>query len=140
MRSFVYHIQINVSNKEKSFLFYKDLLTYLGYKVKTEAKWGLGMTNGKTDLWVIATSEKYKGNSYHRKQTGLNHISFGVEKKNDVDKFTEEFLKTRKIKPIYDSPREFREYTEGYYAVFFEDPDRIKLEVTYVPGFEGMTK
>ena len=29
------------------------------------------------------------------------------------------------------SPVEFPEYHVGYYAVFFEDSDRIKLEVVY---------
>lgn len=33
----------------------------------------------------------------------------------------------------YDTPREFPEYTRGYCAVFFEDPDRLKLEIAYVP-------
>jgi len=26
------------------------------------------------------------------------------------------------------------QYAAGYYGVFFEDPDRLKLEVAYVPG------
>ena len=30
-------------------------------------------------------------------------------------------------------PRDFPEYSPGYYAVFFEDPDRLKLEVAHVP-------
>ena len=42
-------------------------------------------------------------------------------------------MRPRRIAPLYDSPREYPEYRPGYYAVFFEDPDRLKLEVTYVP-------
>lgn len=34
---------------------------------------------------------------------------------------------------ILDPPREY-DYTPGYYAVFFTDPDGIKLEVVHVPG------
>ncbi len=137
MKSFVYHFQINVSKKGKSFKFYKDLLGYLGYEKIMEGDFDFGMTNGLTDFWIVKTQDKFKRNKFHRKNTGLNHISFGVSSKENVDKFVKEFLVPRKIKPLYDSPREYKEYTKGYYAVFFEDPDRIKLEITYIPGFEG---
>ncbi len=136
MKSFVYHIQINVSAKKKSFDFYKDLLGVLGYKKIMEGDWGFGMGNGSTDIWIDNTQTKYKKNKFHRKNTGLNHIAFGVSSKKDVDKFMEKFLEPRDIKPLYDSPREYPEYTKDYYAVFFEDPDRIKIEVAYIPGFE----
>lgn len=137
MKSFLYHIQINVSDKKKSFDFYTDLLGVLGYKKLMEEKFTLGLTNGLTDVWLVKTSDKYKKNKFHRKNTGLNHLAFGVSSKEDVDKLVKEFLEPRGIKPLYDSPREYPEYIKGYYAVFFEDPDRVKLEVTYIPGFEG---
>lgn len=35
--------------------------------------------------------------------------------------------------PFHGTPREFPDYRPGYYAVFFEDPDRLKLEVAHVP-------
>ncbi len=135
MKSFVYHIQISVSDSTKSFSFYKDLLGYLDYKISCEDETTLGMANGTCDVWVIQTDENYKENKYHRKNVGLNHIALGVYSKDDVDKFVEEFLKPRNINPLYNSPKEFKEYQEGYYAVYFEDPDRIKLEVVYIPRF-----
>lgn len=140
MNSFIYHIQINVSDKGKSFGFYKDLLKYLGYNFVYEGKDDFGMTNGGTDIWVIETAKKHKEAGYHRKRTGVNHICFGVGSKEEVDKFKDEFLSSRKIATLYNSPKEYPEYTEGYYAVFFEDPDRIKLEITYIPGFENRVR
>ena len=35
---------------------------------------------------------------------------------------------------ILDPPQAFPQYTEGYYAVFFLDPDGIKLELAHTPG------
>ncbi len=136
MRSFLYHIQINVSDKDKSFGFYKDFLKCLGYEFIYEGENDFGMTNGGTDFWIVETSKEHKKVGFHRKRTGINHISFGVASREEVDKFINKFLTPRGIKPLYDSPREYPEYTKGYYAVFFEDPDRIKIEVTYIPGFE----
>ena len=92
MKSFVYHIEIRVSDSEVSFIFYKNFLGYLDYKVSLEGETTLGMTNGTCDVWVIQAEDKYKGNKYQRKNVGLNHISFGVYSKEEVDKFVKEFL------------------------------------------------
>lgn len=126
------HIQINVSNKKESFPFYKKLLTYLGYTVILEDDEHLGMGNGYTEIWLNEASEKFKPNNYHRKNIGVNHLAFSVSKEDDVGKFCKEFLIPNKIKPLYNSPKKFPEYTEKYYAVFFEDPDRIKLEIVFL--------
>ena len=53
------------------------------------------------------------------------------------DRFREEFLAPRRLPALYETPREFPEYRPGYYAVFFEDPDRLKLEVVHIPGRPG---
>ena len=37
-----------------------------------------------------------------------------------------------RLRALYGTPREFPEYRPGYYAVFFEDPDRLKLEIVHV--------
>jgi hypothetical protein len=38
------------------------------------------------------------------------------------------FLEPRAIKPLYSGPKPY-DYTPGYYAVYFEDPSRLKIEV-----------
>ena len=136
MKSFVYHIQINVADKNISFPFYKELLGYLDYEVMFEDEKVLGLGNSDTDIWLVQTDTKFVGNKFHRKNTGVNHISFGLESKENVDKFVSEFLKPKGIKFLYETPKEFPEYGKGYYAVYFEDPDRIKLEVAYNPEFK----
>jgi len=34
---------------------------------------------------------------------------------------------------ILDAPAEYPEYAPGYYAVFFADPDGLKLEFVHTP-------
>jgi catechol-2,3-dioxygenase len=133
MKSSVYHIHLNVSNSKKSLPFYKGLLDYLGYRIIDESQEHIGASNATTDIWVIQAERKYKNRPFHRKEVGLNHISFRVGSKNAVDNFAQHFLGRRKIKTLYDSPRLFPQYRKGYYAVYFEEPDRIKLEVVYIP-------
>jgi len=75
--------------------FYKGLLSYLGYKIVDESREHIGESNGTNDIWVIQAEQKYKNRPFHRKEVGLNHISFRVESKNDVDKFTQHFLRRK---------------------------------------------
>ncbi len=133
MKVSVYHIQLNVSYPKISLPFYKKLFSYLEYKIIDESNEHIGVSNGNTDFWIIATDKKYLDKKFHRKATGLNHISFRVNSKEEVDKFVSDFLNRNKIKTLYDGPKHFPEYSKGYYAVFFEDPDRIKLEIAYIP-------
>jgi catechol 2,3-dioxygenase-like lactoylglutathione lyase family enzyme len=133
MKTSLYHLQINISDPQKSFPFWKDLFTYLKYKIVDESPEHIGASNGTTDFWLIATEEKHKAAPFHRKQTGLNHLAFKASSKEEVDQFVNEFLKPKGIQPLYETPKEFPEYHTGYYAVFFEDPDRIKIEVVYIP-------
>ena len=126
------HLQIYVSDREKSFPFYKELLRHLGYKIVDETKTHIGMRNSPTDIWLKETPQENKKNKYNRRNTGVNHIAFKVSKKEDVDTFCKEFLTPQGINTLYNSPKRFPEYTKKYYAVFFEDPDKIKLEVVYL--------
>ena len=34
---------------------------------------------------------------------------------------------------ILDAPAEYPDYARGYYAVFFADPDGLKLELVHMP-------
>lgn len=34
---------------------------------------------------------------------------------------------------VLDAPAEYPQYSEGYYAVFFTDPDGLKLEYVFKP-------
>lgn len=131
MKSKIAHIYLYVSDLEKSYEFYKQLLEYLDYKELTKQDWGFAFIKDGTSFWFEQTPEDHLQDGYHRRRTGLNHIAFRVNSKEEVDKFYSDFLKGTDIKVLYDSPKPWPEYEEEYYAVYFEDPDRIKLEVAF---------
>jgi len=107
------------------------MLTYLGFGTLDEWDGGFGMGKDGFGFWIVVTEEKYQINKFHRKGTGVNHVAFLAESKEAVDKFHQEFLKPRAIKTLYNTPKLFPEYRSDYYAVYFEDLDRIKLEVVF---------
>ncbi|MFK7904697.1 MAG: VOC family protein [Chitinophagales bacterium] len=126
-RGIVHHIELYVSNLQKTSEFWGWLLTQLGYQKYQEWDEGVSYKLLDTYLVFVQTEEKYLDVAYHRKRTGLNHLAFHVESREVVDEFTNQ-LKERGIEILYANKHPFAG-GENYYAVFFEDPDRIKVEL-----------
>ena len=114
------HISIRVRDYKKSKAFYGKLFTFLGFEISDEYPGTIGWTNGKTRYW-IAEAEGRK--SYKIGDVGLHHYAFELRSRRDVDAL-QAFLEKEKVSIV--DPAD--EYYEDYYAVFFLDPDGIKLE------------
>ncbi len=127
------HLHINVSDIEISGPFYDKLLKYFGFETldKSEDHWWWH-NRGRNTFGIEQTDNKYLKSKFHRRQTGLNHIAFRAETKKAVDEFYNKFLLRNKVPILYGRPRKYPKYHESYYAVFFEDPDRIKLEFMWI--------
>jgi glyoxylase I family protein len=67
---------------------------------------------------------------YDRYAVGVHHVAFKAPSREAVDE-RYEWLK-RQGAEIESPPREY-DYVPGYYAVFFYDPDGIKLEIVHKP-------
>ena len=114
------HISIRVSNYEKSKAFYGRLFEYLGFEISDEYPSTIGWTNGKTRYWIAPA----EGRKRHRiGDVGLHHYAFELRSRKDVDAL-QSFLEKEGVRIV--DPAD--EYYEDYYAVFFLDPDGIKLE------------
>ncbi|MDG7009098.1 MAG: VOC family protein [Nitrososphaerota archaeon] len=136
MKGQVYHIEINVSNFEISSKFYEALLAWLGYREIASHKTWAGWGNGSCSVWVTRSFGEHVRHGYHRRRVGLNHIAFHADSRKMVDEFHDKFLRPKGSSVLYGGPRERPEYSKGYYPVYFEDPDRIKLELVYTPPSE----
>jgi catechol 2,3-dioxygenase-like lactoylglutathione lyase family enzyme len=114
------HISIRVSDYATSRKFYSKLFTFLGFEISEDYGSTIGWTNGKTRYW-IAEAEGRK--SHKIGDVGLHHYAFELRNRKDVDAL-QVFLKDERVRIV--DPAD--EYYEDYYAVFFLDPDGIKLE------------
>ncbi len=133
-RGNIQHIEINVSNLDRSKAFYQDFLAWLGYRWILDEKEVTGWGNSDVQIFLVSCGEHFRESGFHRKRVGLNHIAFRAKSKADVDKFHDQFLVPRRTTVLYGGPKEYPEYGKGYYAVYFEDPDRIKLEFVHGVG------
>jgi catechol 2,3-dioxygenase-like lactoylglutathione lyase family enzyme len=132
MKSAIGHIGINLSSDAEPFAFWQDLLAFLEFEIQPDGN-HFDAADGHTSLCVQVTKPGFQAPGFHRKRTGLGHIAFQVDSADMVDEFVSEFLEPRQIEPLYGGAKAYPDYTPGYYAVYFEDPDRIKVEVVY-PG------
>ena len=134
MAAGVHHIDLVVSSIERSLPFYRDLLGPLGYVGISEVEGERGETIYY--LWGPSTSlglreaQSEREQPVDRYEVGLHHLAFDAVARSAVDERAE-WLVARGAE-IESGPKEYA-YQLGYYAVFFYDPDGIKLEIVHVP-------
>lgn len=132
VKSLLSHFDLNVSDYKKSVLFYDQILLPLGWKKINSTRLYTAYTDGVLKLVLCPTEERFRDAGFHRKRVGLNHIAFSVPSRAAVDQFFNDVLKPSGIELLYsDKPTG----DDEYYAVFFEDPDRVKLEIVYAPNY-----
>jgi catechol 2,3-dioxygenase-like lactoylglutathione lyase family enzyme len=115
------HISIRVSDYEVSKAFYSRLMEFLGFRIEAEYPGTMGWTNGITLFWIGQADHKTKPRPG---DPGLHHYAFRLRNRKDVDDL-DAFLRDELKATIADPAGE---YYDDYYAVFFLDPDGIKLE------------
>ena len=127
-KGLLHHIEINVSDLDASSAFWGWLLESFGYVLCQQWAEGRSWKKDETYIVFVQTDKKYLAHTYHRRHTGLNHLAFHADSREDVDRYTAE-LRHRNIKILYED-RHPHAGGEKDYAVYFEDPDRIKVEIT----------
>jgi catechol 2,3-dioxygenase-like lactoylglutathione lyase family enzyme len=128
----VQHIDLVVSSIERSLRFYRELLAPLGYRRISEVEGERGET-----IWylsgpgvAIGLREAQSEAGHDRYAVGLHHLAFEAWSRAAVDERAD-WLAERGAR-IESGPEEYA-YQPGYYAVFFYDPDGIKLEIVHIP-------
>lgn len=123
----LHHVEIYVSDLSASSKFWGWLLSLLGYQLYQQ--WGSGVSwrLGDTYLVFVQTEEPYRDVPYHRRRTGLNHLAFHAASRGQVDAIAA-LLRERGTPILYEDRHPYAA-GKDYYALFFEDPDRIKVEL-----------
>jgi glyoxylase I family protein len=129
----VHHVDLVVSSIERSLPFYRDLLAPLGYHRISEVEGERGETIwylGGPDVVVGLRAAQSPG-EVDRYRVGLHHLAFEAWSRAMVDERAQ-WLRAHGAE--IESGPEVYAYIPGYYAVFFYDPDGLKLEIVHVPG------
>jgi len=129
----IHHIDLVVSSIERSLPFYRDLLGPLGYRRISEVEGERGETIwyfGGVEVELGLRESKSEG-TYDRYRVGLHHLALEAFSRAVVDERCAWLVSVNA--EIESEPQEYA-YQPGYYAVFFYDPDGLKLEIVHVPG------
>ncbi len=123
----IHHIELNVSNLKSSTDFWGWILKELGYSIYQEWNQGISWIHGNTYIVFVQTEDKYLDIPFHRKRVGINHLAFHANSREQVDMITNR-LECSGVPILYKDKHPF---AGGplHYAVFFEDPDRVKVEI-----------
>ena len=117
------HLVVAVSNFERSKRFYAALFEFLGMKVMGEYDGAMGWKNGGSRFWIFQADRRGRRHRHRLGDVGFHHYAFALRGRKDVDAL-EGFLKRLGARIV--DPAD--EYYDNYYAVYFMDPDGLKLE------------
>lgn len=117
------HVDLRVANMARAQTFYGKLLPALGFsRDRSDREWGTFYVVGgdkPSAFFGFTEDANYRSNG--------NRIAFWAETRTEVDEIA------KLVRQIggqnLEGPELCAEYSPGYYACFFEDPDGNKLEV-----------
>lgn len=123
------HLAIRVSDLERSKRFYGQVLGFMGFEIEWAFDRVVGWNNGETLFWITEADAQGRRHRHRTGDVGYHHYAFELAAREDVDAL-HAFLVEQGV-TIVDAPADYPDYGEGYYAVFFLDPDGLKLEAMF---------
>ena len=130
------HLDLVVSDLERSLSFYRELLEPLGFTRASEIEGERGERvvyiggSGGASVSLRERQSDAHAVPYDRYAVGIHHLAFAAAGREQVEDRAA-WLRDRGAE-IESGPAEY-DYTPGYFAVFFYDPDGIKLEILHRP-------
>ena len=132
------HIDLAVSDVERSLAFYLGVLGPLGLRV--EARFETFPTRTRGFVYLGFGQEhvpggqaetrlglrQADGGEHHYYEVGIEHLAFAVEDRGEVDDAYERCVAMR---ARIHCPPEEEDDLVGYYAFFVFDPDGIRIEI-----------
>ena len=134
MSGWIHHIDITVSDLTASTRYYDLVLPRMGFRRIADVAEGPLWAGARVELG-LQSARPERARSHDRYTPGLHHLAFGAADRAAVDRLYQALLELRI--DVLDPPAPYDRYTVGYYAVFFVDPDGIKLEYVHTPKWPG---
>jgi catechol 2,3-dioxygenase-like lactoylglutathione lyase family enzyme len=86
---------------------------------------------GFCSIGIMRAEGPNAARDHDRFSPGLHHVAWTAESREDVDRL---YALLQSIgAQVLDAPADYPRYGGGYYAVFFADPDGLKLEYVFKP-------
>lgn len=122
------HVEIYVSDLDRSVAFWGWLLPQVGFEPYQSWDQGRSWRSGETYVVFVQADDGYREHAFHRKKPGLNHLAFYAESADQL-LVLQAALRERGVPILYDDRDPDEIGAPSSYSLFFEDTDRIKVEV-----------
>ena len=128
----LHHVDLTVSDFRRSKDFYAKVLPLMGF-ARLPKEFGAVAWRGDSIIAIQPAKPEERDRIHSRYAPGLHHLAFRASSRAAVDALHAELvaLGVTILNPPADYP-----YSVGYYAVFFADPDSMKLEYVHCPALE----
>jgi catechol 2,3-dioxygenase-like lactoylglutathione lyase family enzyme len=120
----LHHVELYASDLDASVEFWHWLLTEIGYEPKNEWDAGRSWINGPTYVVLVQADET--DSPFDRRAAGLNHLAFHAASREQVDELTDGVRERGDATLLFEDRHPF---AGGYYALYCEDPEGVKVEV-----------
>jgi glyoxylase I family protein len=140
MRGGIHHIDLTVKNAHASRAFYESVLGFMGYTLakgnpfspdETGYDFDLRTDDGFCSIGLLSARGESAERPHDRYSPGLHHVAWMAASREDVDAMHAHLQSIGAT--VLDPPADYPRYGPGYYAVFFADPDGLKLEYVFKP-------
>ena len=135
MRGTIHHLDLTVRDPWASRSFYAAVLGFMGYREVADHDRGFDYDrdgpDGFCSIGIMKATGPNAGREHDRYSPGLHHVAWTAESRADVDAM--HALLQKMGATVLDPPADYPRYGDGYYAVFFADPDGLKLEYVFKP-------
>jgi catechol 2,3-dioxygenase-like lactoylglutathione lyase family enzyme len=119
------HLVLSVGEFARSRAFYDKVLGFLGFARKYDGGGFAGWSNGKTLFWIAQADAQGRKRKHRKGDIGFHHYAFELASRKAVDDLGA-FLERHGME-VADPPGTYNG-DDKYYAVFFHDPDGMRLE------------
>jgi GNAT superfamily N-acetyltransferase/catechol 2,3-dioxygenase-like lactoylglutathione lyase family enzyme len=123
-----HHVDLTVCDLARSTAFYDGVLPRMGFLRAQDVPEGPIWAGAGVEIGLVAARSE---SSHDRFRAGLHHLALRAPSRADVDAFHAQLVELGVR--ILDAPADYPQYAPGYYAVFFADPDGLKLEYVFTP-------
>jgi catechol 2,3-dioxygenase-like lactoylglutathione lyase family enzyme len=126
----IHHLMLCVKDIERSRQAYAWLMPQVGFGKRVDYGPSSGWFAERMRIWLRPEDPKYARDTFSKDRVGLCEVCFDAPSRAAVDELARALGEHDFA--ILHAPKEYP-YSPGYYSVFFNDPDGIKLEFAHIP-------